>query len=220
MAFLLPKSVFIHVPKTGGQWVIAALENSGVPVRLLGVVHSSADELVVEPEGAGRAFSFAFVRHPLSWYQSMWAHQTDDAWESIDAAEWFTPRWLGFWAEFTAHCASFDFNEFVRKCVNHYPGGLVSTLYRSYTEGCTFVGRQERLADDLVQALECAGESFDPLKLLATPTRNVRGARAHRSAQNVYTRELVDLVMETESWAVGHFDYRAVPARILQSLRR
>jgi hypothetical protein len=220
MAFLLPRSVFIHVPKTGGQWVTAALPPAGVPLEQLGVVHTSPDEIEDEPERRRRAFVFAVVRHPLTWYQSRWAHQTDDEWEPIDALDWFTPRWIEFWAEFREHCASFDFQEFVRLCVAHYPEGLVSTLYEAYTAGCDFVGRQERLREDLLEALARAGESFDPARLHATPARNVRGGRPARRGQSLYTRELLELALEAESRAIARFGYEEVPGHILERLAR
>jgi hypothetical protein len=219
VAFVLPNSIFIHIPKTGGQWVVSALERTGVPVGSLGVVHTSPDEIAETPEFKDREFIFAMVRHPLTWYQSMWAHQMDDKWEPIDARDWFTPRWLEFWANFTKHCSSSRFQEFVENCLDVYPDGLVSTLYEAYTKECVFVGKQERLIGDLLEAMKIAGEKFDETRLVGAAARNVRGGLAHRQRACAYTTELVDRVMLVERRAIQQFGYDQVPESIEAKLK-
>ncbi|MEW6754950.1 MAG: hypothetical protein AB1505_28800, partial [Candidatus Latescibacterota bacterium] len=182
MAFLLRRSVFIHIPKTAGQWVASALESAGLLAGRLGVVHASPDEICREGAYRARPFRFAMVRHPLSWYQSMWAHRVDEEWGPMDDPAWFTPRWVEVWAEFTKQCRAATFAEFVRACTSHYPQGFVSTLYDVYAQDCGFVGKQERLPEDLIEALTRAGEEFEPRPVQQTPPRNVRARRPHRLA--------------------------------------
>ena len=215
MAFRLPRSLFIHTPKTGGQWVVAALECARVPITPVGAVHTTHDEISSDLLNDEMPFTFAMIRHPLRWYQSMWAHQTDDEWEPIDAKDWFTPRWLEFWADFTRHCASYDFPDFVRRCLDHYPRGLVSALYDSYTSRCDFVGKQEHLADDLIMALKRAGETFDEVRLRNAPQRNVRGGRPHRAKASQYTRGLAEAVADREREVIERFKYEKIPSSIL-----
>jgi len=65
-----------------------------------------------------------------------------------------------------------------------------------------YVGRQESLADDLVAALELAGERFDEGALRATPRRN-RAASMPRFADKMALSEgTVQRVIECERWVV------------------
>lgn len=207
MAYLLKNSVFIHTPKTAGQWVAAALDHAGLIVDTIGPVHASPDEIVSTPAVNEREFTFTFVRHPASWYQSMWSHQMDEGWDAIDDPEWFTPRWVEFWAEFTKTCRSNSFDQFVRNCIDHYPSGLVSGLYETYTSECDFVGRQEYLSTDLQIALDKAGERYNPARLLSTQPRNVRGQKPRRKSATGYTRDLIELVYKTEVNTIERYGY-------------
>ena len=181
---------------------MTAFERTGVPVGYLGIVYTSPDEIAETPEVKERRFFLAMVRLPLTWCQSMWAHQMDDEWEPIDARDWFTPRWLDFWADFTKHCSSYHFQEFVEKCLDAYPDGLVSKLYEAYTKECVFVGKQERLVSDLVGALRRAGKEFDAARLPGVTARNGRGSLAHRRRACEYNQRLVDRVMIVERRAI------------------
>ena len=215
MAFLLPKSVFIHIPKTGGQWVAAALQNAGLIVGQLGEVHASPDEIAHESAFRDRSVVFAIVRHPLTWYQSMWTHRMDEGWDDpINDPDWFSPRWIQTWADFNDHCRATTFEDFVRKCARRYPDGWVSMLYDSYTAGCTFIGRQEQLADDLVKVLDLAGETFQADRIRTTRPQNVRSHRPRKLPCCQYTPDLVELVMKAETRAIGKFGYEEIPASI------
>jgi hypothetical protein len=211
LAFLLTKSAFIHIPKTGGQWVVAALKGAGVPVRRLNVVHTSPDEVADNPEFQTRKEIFAFVRHPLSWYQSIWAHRMDDAWQPICSKQWFTQRWMNHWVEFNKYCQSNRFEEFVRKCVSHFPDGFLSSLYETYTKGCTFIGKQENIANDLQTILEKTGEDFNRFELKNTNRHNVRANQPRRQFAIKYTKELIDLIMKAEQRAVDKYQYYDIP---------
>jgi hypothetical protein len=150
----------------------------------------------------------------------MWAHQTDDNWEPIDAESWFTERWLAFWQDFTRHCASTDFIDFVHKSLTHYPHGLVSFLYDKYTAGCDFVGKQERLPDDLIAALRNAGETFDEARLRATRPENVRGRKPHRAIASKFTRELAEEAADREHKVIERFGYERIPWSVLDHSER
>ena len=203
MAFLLRNSAFIHTPKTGGQWVVAALANAGVTVDRVGAVHTTPDE--VEGALADRRIVFTTVRHPLSWYSSMWAHRMDEQWGPINDPEWFTPRWVEFWAEFTGRCRAESFSEFVEKCVAFYPDGFVSALYDAYTRGCNRIARYERLTEDVFGILVEAGETFDATRLSRTQSRNVRGQSQRWRRRLTVTPEVERMVLDTEREAIRRF---------------
>src|SRR5581483_9014978 len=78
----LPHSRFLHLPKTGGTWASRAMPAAGVAVRPLRAsrptgetIHASLAE--VPRDGT---FTFAFVRHPLDWWRSVWVHQMRYGW--------------------------------------------------------------------------------------------------------------------------------------------
>ena len=213
MAFLLPRSAFIHIPKTGGQWVAKAIEDAGVPIRRLGVVHTSPDELEHAPEFQACPVVFAIVRDPLSWYPSIFAHRTDEAWTPIDDEDWFTQPWIDIWSDFTEHCRADTFPEFVERCATRYPDGFLSMLYERYTDGCTHVGRYEQLAADLEAILTEAGEDFDPPRLARTAPTNVRAQEPYRRERFAYSLRLRELVLRTEERAVLKFGYQPSAVR-------
>ena len=215
MAYLLSNSVFVHTPKTGGQWVTSALQRAGLVVGTLGAVHADPAELHGHAAFRERAVKFTFVRHPLSWYPSMWAHRMDEVWGPIDDPDWFSAAWITRWAEFTRYCRADDFESFVMQCTERFPRGFVSMLYECYTQGCDFIGRQENLEADLLTVLERAGECFDPDLIRLTREKNVRGGRPHRRSRSRYTQRLVERVMKAEQGAVERFQYHAIPAGLL-----
>jgi hypothetical protein len=217
MALLLNNSVFIHTPKTAGQWVTEAITNSGISVEQIGVIHTSPDEIKSDPRIKNIHHMFTFVRHPLTWYQSMWSHQMDEGWDAIDAIEWFSQPWMEKWKPFT-ECRSYNFQKFVKNCLNCFPDGWVSSLYKAYTNGCTFIGRHENIVNDLERALFAAGEICSIEKLQETKPRNVRGAWRRRSGEVYYSQELVEQVMNVERYAVETFGYREIPNSIIEKL--
>ena len=211
--------MFIHVPKTAGQWVAAALEHAGLIVGQLGVVHASPDEIRDDPAFRERGACFAMVRHPLTWYQSMWAHRMDESWEPVDDPDWFTPRWIETFAPLTS-CRSDLFEDFVRRCLDRFPGGFVSRLYDEYTEGCTFVGRHERVLEDLEAALSLAGECFDAQRFRTVDPINVRSSRPRRQAACSYPPDLIERVLSVEMRCLERFDYRQLTPEIVATVSR
>lgn len=216
MAFLTPKATFVHTPKTGGQWVRLALDRAGLLVGSVGVIHSSPDEVAASDEYRSRTFSFAMVRHPLSWYASMWAHRVDEQWEPIDDLDWFTPRWIEAWAEFTAAAKAESFDDYLWQLIDRYPDGFVSTLFDTYTARCTHIGKQEKLEEDLVAILTDIGEDFEEARVRETPERNVRARTRRRQLRLRLSTRLVNAVTEAESRALERFGYDAPPDWLLR----
>src|SRR5437667_268495 len=79
MALVTEKSLFIHVPKTGGTFVRRALPALGLPCRESGIFaiedHFSIAQVFATHPGLddGRRLTFGFVRHPVAWIKSRWA---------------------------------------------------------------------------------------------------------------------------------------------------
>jgi predicted O-methyltransferase YrrM len=150
------KIAFLHVPKTAGTWATVALAAAGVDLRPVGMHAQLADLPTTE-----RLYRIGFVREPLNWYRSYWAHRhSKQDWrdEPLDTI------------------AHYHFEGFVSRVMDYWPGYL-DTLYSSFVgpegEQIEFVGRYERLADDLVRALQLAGQDFDEEVLRGYPPANV-----------------------------------------------
>jgi hypothetical protein len=183
MAVKLPKSLFVHIPRTGGMWVRAALHAAKVPIWEVGTRHTWIDQLRENPrcmdspvaplylekvlcrsKGAklpATRGSFAFVRNPVTWYQSWWAFMMQERW-SKGTVRPYTHEKLVY---------SQDFNEFVDKSLYHFPGYLSAT-YDLFLDGVSLVYKLEDLPYSLIQALDRFKEKYDRKKILATPPEN------------------------------------------------
>ena len=206
--------LFVHVPKTGGVWVRRALREAGfvddddeevdpgvapwpVPASAssgMRRLHATACSIGHDP-----ARSFCFVRHPLAWYRSLWAHGARDGWGPHE----FVLDQYG--------CD--DFLEFMDRCVRAFPTGFVSLLYRIYTEGAGYVGRYERLKEDLRAALELAG--LDPRTSFQHGPMNVASARPELGRRCLYPLALAECVAAVEDEAIRRFGYDPVPEELL-----
>jgi len=198
MALALPHSIFFHIPKTGGSWVRRAIVNAGIPANeVMGQnfydkrsIHTVLDTLYhafpVDVHAHGK-FRFTFVRHPLTWYQSMWAHHAHIGWSS------------------DYYSRPYTFGAFVEHTLNMRPAHL-SLVYRFYGD-VEYIGRTETLADDLVHALRMAGEEFDEARLRATPRINELASLSPWKEQCEYTPELTARVTEAEREAFERFGY-------------
>lgn len=217
MAFLLPRSVFIHIPKTGGTWVRHAIMNAGIPTSELSCdwhddrVATSGPNIgqpllpghicfhnrFRDIDPAGR-FTFAFVRHPVSYCLSHWLYKQRMGWNM----EFDMDRIL--YAETV---------EGFLENVIEYGGdeGWVSRTYRMFLTDqdrrVDFIGAQEHLADDLVTALRTAGEAFDETAVRATMPYNVSDPH---SSLGVSLR-LIDRLMHAERNAMDQYGYDGYP---------
>jgi hypothetical protein len=161
--------VFLHVPKTGGNWVEKVLSSLHLDrfSRMDGVMNRHNLFL----EKLAGAFSFCFVRHPVKWYESYFRYQSGPG-------HWrrgfqFNPHGWHPWSSLD-DCKCLDFSGFIEKCIRLQPA-YVTRLYEWYTgpqgaERVSFIGRQENLASDLCDALSQSGLNIDPQKIYkATP---------------------------------------------------
>lgn len=169
MPLLLPRSCFVHIIKTGGGSVRSALRQfgdfpeSGDPQTTIQRRNHAPPDSLVEHElllsdGITSRFLFTFLRHPVNWYRSYWAHRMRSEWiipqypeerEAWDCMRngkrgWNDGRLFDVWVE--------------EICERH--PGFLSRIYRTYTKRMHFIGRTENLLGDLNSALQLAGEDF------------------------------------------------------------
>jgi hypothetical protein len=194
MAFLLKNgAVFLHVPKTGGEWVKLLLQELDLIEAPLGHQHSDwersfwhdklhrdlkvARYLFRRAVGSSRAqaridpncFRFCFIREPLRWYESYWRFMQSLNWnwktwgDERDPHRWHPCSMLN-------ELEDADFNSFMHG-VNRKRPGFVTEMYGWYVRpGIGFVGKTENLREDLIRALRLMNVQVDVERvLLASP---------------------------------------------------
>ena len=205
MTLMLPNSVFLHIPKTGGISARNAIARAQSETFEYGEQHSHFPELLRYRDKIfyDKKYVFTFVRHPLSWYQSRWSFRMKHGWRMAHPLDY--------------NCASNDFHEFVRNCMKYKPSGWVSWEYASFIENfpgaVNFVGKQESLANDLVHALNEAGEKFNEDIIRSTERANDSDVNNMPSKEfAVYSKKLIDEVLEVEIDVVNKYYSRFSPS--------
>lgn len=184
MAFVLPNSVFLHCPKTAGSWIVNVLTQVNISVIPL-KIHMHCRHIPIKYHDK---FRFAFVRHPLTWYQSYFIHGINKGWSNdhIDR-----------------HCKSLDFERFVINCIERFPQGYCSTILQDrYFEKADFVGLFERLKPDLIQALDLAEEKFDKSIIKKMHPKNISN---YQLIDVSYSTKLRERVMSVERNIITRF---------------
>jgi hypothetical protein len=191
---ILATAVFLHVPKTGGTWVKEALTRAGGRFTEYLVDGDCHGDLSYCP--CPERFKIAFVRHPCTLYRSYWRYKVASGWDSMNP--------------FDVECRADCFNAFTRNVLDRYPGWC-SRMFEDYVGSpdrpIEFIGRFERLADDLVAALRQAGIRFDEAKLRSTPPLNV----TERPGSDMWSRDLQEMVAISEREALVRFGYAGPP---------
>lgn len=145
---------------------------------------------------------FTFVRHPITWYESLWCHHVRHGWPSASVDELDPAHHIN--AHVTRDCRSDDFPTFVRLLMDTYPG-YYSALVR-LTIGPTadlVVGRTEKLASDLVRVLESAGEQFDRDAIHGCPP--YAAAPDELRARCIWPDGLADEVCKAERYVIERY---------------
>ncbi len=189
---IFKNAVFLHVPKTGGTWVKAAVSNAGIEFEeylVDGDIHGDLSYCPFRDR-----FIFAFVREPLSVYQAYWRFKTMVGWDQRNP--------------FDMDCAAPTFHTFVENVLRLEPAWC-SRMFEDYVgrtvaDEISFVGRYEALADDLVRALGMIGASFDEPALRATPPVNMSTVSRELTQ---WPPELEARVRRSEERALLRFGY-------------
>jgi hypothetical protein len=194
---ITPKVRFLHVPKTGGTWVVGALQASGVELSIVRRPAMSRVTLVEDhigldesPDLADR-FTIAFVRHPLTWWPSFWVYRRMTGWADDHPIDSCTQ--------------SDDFNEFIENVITNLPGDL-SRRFEAYvgtlSHPISFIGRYEQLRDDLIDGLGQAGETFDERAIRTHAPENTGDYTTYTPR---YTGSQEDRLAEAERATIERF---------------
>ena len=199
MALKLPHSVFCHIGRTGGHWVRRVLEEQGLSRGEVAGFHDWPSRYWNADPALAETFTFCFIRHPLSWLRSYWMHHMQFGWEDFD--------------EYARRLRSWSFAEFLERSIQEYPEGPVSRMFAPFVSECSFVGRQEDLRLDLVDALGKAGETFNALLIDDRPVGIPIEQDIRRHAKAPVA--LLNRVMDVERDLCSRWGYRNIPEGIV-----
>jgi len=219
MAFRTSKFIYYHIPKTGGTWAKNAMLKAGIvyvrakyyygtslnhPEKLitahkLGLKREHETPVGVLDEDRHKLFSFTFVRSPLAWYKSFWAHRKIAP--RLGATHRFALDWL----------MDENFEKFMINVLEKYPEGFLTKVYQLYLgergDDLGYVGRQENLREDLITALNLAGEKFNKMIIRSEKKRNVFAGNDFFKNSDLLkiSDELVKYLEEKEGWIMDTF---------------
>lgn len=223
---LLLKSggIFLHIPKTGGDWVTQVLTEQNLIHSTFGEKHADLDRVMfrdgfeyarprlktvlqhwwrqkVAKKELADEFLFCFVRNPLKWWESWFRYCKGLNWKQWGTAggkhDWHPNAILNG----TGHA---EFNPFLRNVIARRPG-YASELFFSYTRpGIRFIGRQENLADDLIAVLRQLNENFDEDYIRSRPRQNESKTPKDEVRWDPSLRQLM---MQLELPGLVHFGY-------------
>lgn len=147
-------------------------------------------------------YIFCFVRHPVGWYESIWRYLSKWNWPNLgnpyDINDWHPKSLLN-------GLGNSDFNQFMRNVLAKRPG-YVTEMYGWYTlPGVNFVGKQERLVDDLVLVLKELNVRFDEERMRSYRPINVTRKKAD---QIVWDQVVLEEVLQLEAAALKRYGYR------------
>jgi len=210
MALVSQRTLFLHVPKAAGTWIRNLYIACGIEHSEYGIQHTHFPALL-QHATAGfytKKFIYAFVRHPLTWYQSRWAFRMKYGWQLSHPLD--------------RTCASNNFQQFVMNALEQYPNGWVTKEFTTVIDVCPkpidYVGRAEFAVSDMLQVARLSGEKFDENIITSLPRVNdsdLDGKSSRYWAK--YTPKLLDAVLEAERCVIDKYysDFEIDTKRLL-----
>jgi len=146
------KTIFVHVPKTGGSWVRSVLIKNGAtefsyPHDLIQHHYLKIKIIGLKP--------FCFIRHPLMFIYSLWRHWAGNPQCRINNSNkkmYYQWDKKAYGEILCRNIVESDINATLQNFTCNHPG-FVSGLYNCFTKGCILVGKYERIKEDLLQFL-------------------------------------------------------------------
>ena len=168
------KILLLHIPRTGGNWVLRVVRRANIDSTAwirsnhsnLTQSHQLLGQLVVRYDHNIEGI-FAFVRHPIDYYESVWMymHSIDSNRDAMKEGCKF--RWHPYFHIMESYCP--DFRQWVETVIDTIPGWY-SQMIDSYVgpkggEFCQYIGRTERLGTDFVDILMAFGYELTPRQI-------------------------------------------------------
>jgi len=164
---------FLHIPRTGGSWIQKALDASKIRTFLWNSRRPSQIAMKhfllghIEYDSLAKLNRvFTFVRHPISYYESVWGWMMESKgsrnnWRILKRYDWHPHL---------AAINSFhpDFNAWLQSLLDKEPCWY-TRLVEQYVgpqggEFCDYIGRTETLTSDFFRILEWLGYSEQVVK--------------------------------------------------------
>lgn len=142
--------VFIHIPKTGGQWMRRVLKSSFEDqgnFRNIKHMHGL-------PEVAAPGQWWTIIRHPAEWLRSYWAHRVHEC--KVTGHFYLKPNQSTPWNNLcvmTLDHMNWEFEKFALAVVTELPG-LVTWFYHYYLAPNVKVVRLDDVNSFLAQVFE------------------------------------------------------------------
>jgi hypothetical protein len=197
--------IFMHLPKTGGTYTRAIINSLALNHSDILHVHCRFNDIPKDiidgmPDGM---LVWGLVRHPLTWYQSRWAHRC--------AHGWFPEH------EFDYKCVSNDFNKFVNNCLDFYPTGWLAQEYANFFAGIPhrfkqYIGRYEELDNSIKHALIESGTLYCESEYPEIMPVNVSMLDGLSSSEiAVYNEDTFNRVLDVERTVIDRFYSGLIP---------
>jgi hypothetical protein len=215
MAHMNDRFIFYHIPKTGGKWVLASMHRGGVRgimrapklrIRPLGLWGQHSTFAAMADEHKRARFQFCFVRRPFEWYRSFWAFRKKEAAASPPPRK----QWRATFRFVVDGLMDDRFQTFLENVLCVYPDGLLTEIYQKYVgpdaSWMDFVGRQENLQQDLIRAMDLAGEDVPrEWSLRRLKPMNVSAGAPEWGDQAVCRPEMRGKIEAAEHWILETF---------------
>ena len=170
MAIILPKSVYFKITRCGSEWIRTCLYDAcHVIAEVNGTTRS--DEMTI-PKSTP---CFTFVRHPITWHQSLYQLHLKRIAEGNMTKGFMT---------FKNMIDYETFDTFINTLFS-MPVSYYSNYVNDKLTVCKFVGHQENLCEDFINILKTIGEEFDEDKIRATKPINLSIKHECPSAQSL-----------------------------------
>ena len=228
MSDIIKKNIFyLHIPKTGGNWVRNVFVKSGIKLKLSNKIskHATYDLLVghktsrlglefatsfLNPDPQTGIRCFCVVRNPLLWYESWFRYQLDKGWKNWGHnGAFFYRDW---------HCMSplnmppqNDFNKFM-SIVNEIAPGFLTYLYHSFAlPSNARVLKNEMLRDDLIKLNRDWEMGLDESIIINSAKINIS-----TRYEIFWTKENLENTLANERAIFKNYDYIDPPEDIVK----
>lgn len=197
MTVITKKTVFVHIGKTGGNWVTRNLTKAGLVEDISIQAHQRPAEIITNfPSSIEKKFWYCFVRHPINWLASLWIHNLT----------------YGVTDNLISPLICNNFSGFLEKLNETYSDGFCDFYLDEYISACNFIGKMENISEDLVRAMFLGEETFDSNLARSRPINEasinelVLAAKAPMS--------ILKETMTTNQEFCKKFNYTSIPEKL------
>lgn len=209
MAVLIEnKILFLHIPRTGGEWFISAIKNAGVNFEIVGNKH---DNIFVNKDlyfllENKNIKTITFIRHPAEWYKAYWelknkANGLMGSWNLFETNAIWHPTW-----KIDNECYAKNFNDFIEKCIENLPS-FVSYLYDFYTttppvKNVDYIIFTSEIEDQIPNIFKENNILFNLDNFI-----NSKSINTFKNKKNLYTKNNLNKILDSERRCINKFNF-------------